>query len=192
MAAVTGTDDLVTLVDETGTPWGTAPRATVHQRQTPLHLAFSCYVTRPSGEVLMTRRALTKATWPGVWTNSCCGHPKPRESVESAVVRRVHEELGLELAMVEPLIPGYRYTAVDAAGIMENEICPVYLGIAASGDVDPDPGEVAEFRWSPWQALRLVAEAAPWLLSPWASEQMSLLGPHLLAAELVPSSRRRR
>ena len=124
----------------------------------------------------MTRRALTKAAWPGVWTNSCCGHPKPRESVESAVVRRVHEELGLELAVVEPLIPGYRYTAVDAAGIMENEICPVYLGIAASDDVAPDPREVAEFRWSPWQGLRLVAEAAPWLLSPWAAEQVSLMG----------------
>jgi isopentenyl-diphosphate delta-isomerase type 1 len=192
MATVTDIDDLVTLVDEAGTPCGTAPRATVHQRQTPLHLAFSCYVTPPSGEVLMTRRALTKAAWPGVWTNSCCGHPKPGESVESAVVRRVHEELGLELAMVEPLIPGYRYTAVDAAGIMENEICPVYLGIAASGDVDPDPGEVAEFRWSRWPALHHVAEAAPWLLSPWAHEQISLLGPHRLAAELPPSSRHRR
>jgi isopentenyl-diphosphate delta-isomerase type 1 len=114
----------------------------------------------------MTRRALANAAWPGVWTNSCCGHPRPGENVESAVTRRVREELGLELAVVKPLIPGYRYTAVDAAGIMENEICPVDLGIAASGDVDPDPGEVAEFRWSPWEALRLAAAAAPWLLSP--------------------------
>jgi isopentenyl-diphosphate delta-isomerase type 1 len=189
MSVVTDTDDLVTLVDYAGTPRGTAPRATVHQRQTPLHLAFSCYVTRPSGEVLMTRRALTKAAWPGVWTNACCGHPRPGERVESAVVRRVREELGIELAAVEPLIPGYRYAAVDAAGIMENEICPVYLGIAASGDVDPDPREVEDFQWSPWEALRLVAAAAPWLLSPWASEQITLLGSRLPDPGLLPASR---
>jgi isopentenyl-diphosphate delta-isomerase type 1 len=189
MSVVTDTDDLVILVDDAGTPCGTAPRATVHQRQTPLHLAFSCYITRPSGEVLMTRRALTKVAWPGVWTNSCCGHPRPGERVESAVVRRVREELGLELTAIEPLLPGYRYTAVDAAGIMENEICPVFFGVAASGEADPDPMEVADFRWSPWEALRLVAGAAPWLLSPWASEQMTLLAPRLPDPGLLPASR---
>lgn len=168
-------DDRVVLLDEIGNPCGTAPRVSVHQRQTPLHLAFSCYITRPSGEVLVTRRALTKATWPGVWTNSCCGHPRPGEGVETAVARRVREELGVGLAAIKPLIPDYRYMAVDASGIMEREVCPVYLGIAAGDDVRPDPGEVAEFRWSSWEALGLVAARTPWLLSPWASEQIALL-----------------
>lgn len=174
--SVTSRDgDLVVLLDEFGNPCGTAPRASVHQRQTPLHLAFSCHVTRPSGEVLLTRRALAKATWPGVWTNSCCGHPRPGEGTEASVARRVHEELGLTLAEIKPLIPDFRYTAVDASGIMENEVCPVYLGIAAEDDVRPDPREVAEFRWSSWETLGLVAAHAPWLLSPWASEQIALL-----------------
>lgn len=168
-------DDLVVLLDELGNPAGTAPRASVHQRQTPLHLAFSCHITRPSGEVLVTRRALTKATWPGVWTNSCCGHPRPGEDTEASVARRVREELGLSLSGVKPLIPDFRYKAVDASGIMENEVCPVYLGVVTDDDVHPDPREVAEFRWSSWERLGLVAANAPWLLSPWAAEQIALL-----------------
>jgi isopentenyl-diphosphate delta-isomerase len=176
MTIATRKDDFVVLLDQLGNPCGTAPRASVHQRQTPLHLAFSCYITRPEGEVLVTRRAITKLTWPGVWTNSCCGHPQPGEDIESAVARRVREELGLALATITPVIPGFKYTAVDASGIMENEVCPVYLGIAAEGDdVAPDPLEVAEYQWVSWDALGAVATSAPWLLSPWASEQISIL-----------------
>ena len=169
-------DDLVVLLDELGNPCGTAPRVSVHQRQTPLHLAFSCHIIRLSGEVLVTRRALTKTTWPGVWTNSCCGHPRPGEGIEAAVTRRVHEELGLRLTEIKPIIPDYRYTAVDTSGIKENEVCPVYLGIVAEDEVRPDPREVAEFRWTTWEALGFVAANTPWLLSPWASQQISLLG----------------
>jgi isopentenyl-diphosphate delta-isomerase type 1 len=175
MSGGEGDDDLVVLLDALGNPCGTASRTSVHRRQTPLHLAFSCYIRQASGEVLVTRRALTKAAWPGVWTNSCCGHPRPDEDVLASVARRVYEEIGLSLDMVEPLIPDYRYTAVDAAGIMENEVCPVYLGITVGGDVHPDPREVAEFRWCSWEALERVAASTPWLLSPWASEQISLL-----------------
>lgn len=175
MSVPTSEDDLVVLLDELGSPCGTAPRASVHQRQTPLHLAFSCHITRPSGEVLLTRRALTKATWPGVWTNSCCGHPRPGEDTETTVARRVHEELGLRLAEIKLVIADFRYTATDASGIMENEICPVYLGVVAEDDVYPNPREVTEYQWSSWETLGLVAAKAPWLLSPWASEQIALL-----------------
>ncbi len=72
--------DLVVLLDEHGpalrhrTPTGTCTAPA-----TPRHLAFSCYLFDEQGRVLLTRRALTKATWPGVWTNSCCGHPRPGE-----------------------------------------------------------------------------------------------------------------
>jgi isopentenyl-diphosphate delta-isomerase type 1 len=123
----------------------------------------------------VTRRALTKKTWPGVWTNSCCGHPRPGEDIESAVARRVREELGVSLASIKPLIPDYKYAAVDASGIMENEICPVYQGLAAGQEIHPDPQEVAEYQWVSWETLGLVAATAPWLLSPWAGEQVVIL-----------------
>jgi isopentenyl-diphosphate delta-isomerase type 1 len=73
-------EDLVELVDQQGQVIGHAVRATVHHGNTPRHRAFSVYLSDATGRVLMTRRALSKLTWPGVWSNSCCGHPRPGET----------------------------------------------------------------------------------------------------------------
>ena len=116
--------DLVVLVDDEGREIGTAPKISVHDADTPLHLAFSCHVVNHAGEILVTRRALSKATWPGVWTNSFCGHPRPAEPTVSAVRRRADHELGLTLVDVELVLPDFRYRATDASGIVEHEICP--------------------------------------------------------------------
>ena len=80
--------DHVVLLDDEGRAIGTAPKSSVHGRDTALHLAFSCHVMNDDGQVLVTRRALNKTTWPGVWSNSFCGHPRPAEPVLSAVHRR--------------------------------------------------------------------------------------------------------
>ena len=82
------TNELVVLVDDEGRQVGTAAKASVHTAETPLHLGFSCYLFDDAGRVLLTRRALNKKTWPGVWTNSVCGHPAPDEEPEDAVRRR--------------------------------------------------------------------------------------------------------
>uniref|UniRef100_UPI00055FF952 NUDIX domain-containing protein n=1 Tax=Microbacterium sp. B24 TaxID=95616 RepID=UPI00055FF952 len=72
--------EYVVLLDDNGDEIGTAPKASVHGTDTALHLAFSCHVYNSRGETLVTRRALDKKTWPGVWSNSFCGHPRPAEA----------------------------------------------------------------------------------------------------------------
>jgi isopentenyl-diphosphate delta-isomerase type 1 len=130
--------DQVILLDEHDQPIGTAPRASVHGTDTPRHLAFSCYLFDSQGRVLLTRRALTKVAWPGVWTNSCCGHPRPGEAPEDAVRRRLADELGAVVTDVHLVLPDFGYRAVDASGVVENEFCPVWVARLA-GPLQPDP-----------------------------------------------------
>ncbi|MBB6174653.1 isopentenyl-diphosphate delta-isomerase [Nocardiopsis mwathae] len=169
-----GSAELVVLLDENLERCGVADKMSVHTEETPLHLAFSCYIRDGYGRFLMTRRALSKKTWPGVWTNSCCGHPAPGETMEEAVRRRVGEELGLKVEQVEAALPEFRYRAVSAEGIVENEFCPVFWALATD-DPAPDPAEVAEYTWVDWAALVHLATHTPSLISPWAALQIPLL-----------------
>ena len=166
--------ELVVLLDDDGTPVGTAEKVSVHGVETPLHLAFSCHVYGPDGRVLVTRRALSKLTWPGVWTNSFCGHPGPDESMEEAIARRALDELGLHLSELELVLPDFRYRAVDASGIVENEICPVYRAVTMSDPV-ANPAEVAEWAWLEPGALLTAAASAPFAFSPWLVWQLEQL-----------------
>lgn len=170
-APMTGKPENVVLLADDGTPVGLAPKATVHTTDTPLHLAFSCHVFDERGRVLVTRRALGKATWPGVWSNSFCGHPAPDEPFEQAIARRAERELGLRVRDVRPALPDFRYRAVDASGIVENEICPVFTAIAES-DPEPADDEVAEWAWVEPEALRSAVGATPFAYSPWLGWQL--------------------
>lgn len=167
-------EDLVVLLDDDHRPVGTAPREGVHDTDTPLHLAFSCWLLDDDSRILVTRRALTKRSWPGVWTNSFCGHPRPGEEVADAVVRHARRELGAEVTDVRPLLPDFRYRAVDASGVVENEFCPVFVARVAS-DLQPAADEVAEHRWLEVEEYRAALRTAPWALSPWLVEQASRL-----------------
>lgn len=170
--------ELVVLLDEDGHASGTASKADVHGNDTPLHLAFSCYVFNPEGKLLVTRRALHKRTWPGVWSNSCCGHPAPDEPQDTAVHRRVREELGIELRDVRVCLPEFRYRAVDATGTVENELCPVYTAVTVDQPA-PDNAEIVDWAWTDWPEFVRLAERAPWAISPWAAEQAPLVAVRL-------------
>jgi isopentenyl-diphosphate delta-isomerase len=163
----------VVLVDESGRAAGVADKQAVHTSSTPLHLAFSCYLLDSAGRLLLTRRAPSKKTWPGVWTNSCCGHPLPGEAIEDSVVRRVRDELGMAVQDLRLVLPEFRYRA-EMNGVVENELCPVFLGRAV-GTPAPDTQEVAAVRWVSWDAFRQRARRRPSSLSPWCVEQSRLL-----------------
>jgi isopentenyl-diphosphate Delta-isomerase len=168
-----GGAELVVLVDDNGRELGTATKSSVHHEATPLHLGFSCYVFDAGGRLLMTRRALGKRTWPGVWTNSFCGHPAPGEATSEAVHRRARQELGLTIGSLTCVLSDYRYRAIAADGTVENELCPVYRAVAI-GAVSPAPEEVMDHAWVSWGAARSAAELR-WAISPWAAEQIPLL-----------------
>lgn len=207
----------IVFVKEDGTPTGeVGPKLESHHVQTRLHLAFSCYIFNKRGEFLVTQRALGKKVWPGVWTNSVCGHPAPRpmhrvfetsgkakslqnplgdkssfslrsdsqrtgstsradaheetqffaqvqepwqvESFEAAIQRRLGEELGMQAKDFQAILPNYRYTTPPYKGIIENEFCPVFVARAAS-EPDPNPEEVANCKWIPWEDFVSAAEA---------------------------------
>lgn len=165
-------EELVVLLDEDGHRVGTAPKATVHTDRTPLHLAFSCYVFDDAGRLLVTRRAASKRTWPGVWTNSFCGHPAPDEDLVEAVRRRSHQELGVEVDQVQLVLPAFRYQAVMADGTRENEMCPVYVA-RTNGAPSPDPEEVDAVVWEPWDVFSATVLAGERDVSPWCRQQVA-------------------
>jgi isopentenyl-diphosphate delta-isomerase len=138
-----------------------------------LHLAFSCYVFSPASAFLLTRRAEGKRVFPGVWTNSCCGHPAPGEPAEAAVRRRVRQELGITLDEMRLILPRFRYQA-RMDGVLENELCPVYAGYA-DGPLDPDPAEVADAKWVPWGDFTRQVRRGELQVSPWCVMQLAEL-----------------
>lgn len=173
----TAAPELVVLLDEDGQAVGTADKAGVHHADTPLHLAFSCYLFDAAGNVLVTRRALHKRTFPGVWTNSCCGHPAPGEPMADAVRRRVEQELGTTVGDLRLVLPRFRYRA-EQDGVVENEMCPVFVGTvagAATPAVSPDRDEVEDARWEPWPSFRESVLDGSRTVSVWCREQVAQL-----------------
>ena len=173
--------ELVVLLDEDGTPCGSAPKAEVHHRDTPLHLAFSCWVVDGAGRTLLTRRAAVKRTWPGAWTNTFCGHPGPGEEMAQAIHRRAEQELGCRVTEPVAVLPDYRYRAVMDDGTVENEICPVFTAQLAC-DPEPNPGEVDALEWVPLGDLPSLVDGAPGRYSPWMRDQLA----QLVAAGRLP------
>ncbi|OZE43354.1 isopentenyl-diphosphate delta-isomerase [Rhodococcus sp. 05-2254-6] len=166
----------VVLLDDEGRAVGTHDKTTVHTLDTQLHLAFSSYVVRSDGAVLLTRRASSKTTWPGVLTNTCCGHPAPGEKLDDAVLRRIGEELGLHAESAELVLPHFRYRAVMDNGIVENEICPVYrVRVDEHATLDPDPDEVEETRWVSWREFSAGVRGGTIDVSPWCRTQVEQL-----------------
>ncbi|HEY5249981.1 MAG TPA: isopentenyl-diphosphate Delta-isomerase [Dermatophilaceae bacterium] len=173
-------EERVVLCAPDGSAAGTAPKSTVHHGDTPLHLAFSCYVFDPDGRVLVTRRAFDKLTFPGIRTNSCCGHPAPGEGMRVAVMRRLRHELGIVPSGLELILPSFRYRATAADGTVENELCPVYRAVTvANVQVTVHPPEVHGAWWVPWAEFAATIDATD-PLSSWGAEQveqLSALGP---------------
>ncbi|MEU5182444.1 isopentenyl-diphosphate Delta-isomerase [Streptomyces longwoodensis] len=140
-----GTADaiLLELVDEDGVTIGTAEKLTAHQPPGQLHRAFSVFLFDERGRLLLQQRALGKYHSPGVWSNTCCGHPYPGEAPFAAAARRTFEELGVSPTLLAEA-GTVRYNHPDpASGLVEQEYNHLYVGLVQS-PLRPDPEEVGD------------------------------------------------
>ncbi len=156
----------VILVNDQGMAIGTQEKYAAHTSHTPLHLAFSSWLFNAKGECLITRRALSKKAWPGVWTNSVCGHPQSGEAIDQAIMRRCRYEVGAEITGITPVAAEFRYCETDPSGIVENEICPVFAA-RITNDLTINSDEVMAYEWVDLDALFQALDATPWAFSPW-------------------------
>jgi isopentenyl-diphosphate delta-isomerase len=143
----------VVLIDEQDAALGTGEKLAVH-RQGELHRAFSVFAFDAEGRLLLQRRALGKYHSGGLWTNTCCGHPRPDEATADAARRRLFEEMGVGCGELRPA-GVLRYRA-EIADLVENELDHL-LVTGVSEAPAPDPDEVVEWRYVG------AAELAAWL-----------------------------
>jgi isopentenyl-diphosphate delta-isomerase len=161
----------VVLIDEADAALGEGEKLAVHRAGT-LHRAFSVFAFNERGELLLQRRALSKYHSGGLWTNTCCGHPRPGESVVDAARRRLFEELGMECGELEPA-GVYRYRA-ELADLVENELDHL-LVTTVSGEPDPNPDEVVEWRFIDLGELSRWIDERPEDFTAWFPPAWSVL-----------------
>ena len=134
---------MLELVDESGRTTGTSEKLAAHRAPGVLHRAFSVFLLDGRGRLLLQRRSLSKYHSPGVWSNTCCGHPYPGEQPFAAAARRVGEELGLSPSLMrEAGTVSYRHPD-PISGLVEREYNHLFVGLV-DREVNPDPEEIHE------------------------------------------------
>lgn len=136
-------DDLIILVDEADNPVGFEEKLKAHQ-EGKLHRAFSIFIFNEDGELLLQKRAHGKYHSAGLWTNTCCSHPRPNEDTLKAARRRLEEEMGFDCGLKE--IFKFNYKAKLDGGIIENELDHVFVGQYGTDPII-NKTEVEDFKW---------------------------------------------
>ncbi len=170
MGAIVLDSEPLILVDDADREIGHLDRANCHAGSGVLHRAFSLLIFNGNGELLLQQRSAAKRLWPLYWSNSCCSHPRRAESMETAVHRRLMEELGLACPL--HFLFKFQYQAqFDAAGA-ERELCSVFIG-RCNGRVRVNPAEVQAWRWISTATLEAemsgseAARFTPWFRLEW-------------------------
>lgn len=174
--AVMTEQEQVIVVDTTDRAVGTAPKLEAHLAGT-LHRAVSVFVTDGRGRVLLQRRASGKYHSADLWTNSCCGHPRPGETPREAAARRLLEEMGVACALEHA--GTFHYRAELPNGLVEHEIDHVFVG-TWQGEPSPDPREVGAWRWATLGELRRDLRARPQRYTAWLPSALARASRHAL------------
>jgi len=135
--------EYVILVNQNDEPIGTMEKMEAHQKGL-LHRAFSVFIFNDSNELLLQRRALAKYHSAGLWTNTCCSHPRPNETTLNAAHRRLREEMGLETEL--NFKTSFIYKTEFENGLTEHEFDHVFFGIYNNAPII-NMDEVDSFIW---------------------------------------------
>ena len=153
----------VILVDEQDAQIGIMEKMAAHIVPR-LHRAFSIFIFNSKGELLLQQRALTKYHSPGLWTNTCCSHPRNGETLEAATARRLKEEMGLSCSMHEVFT--FIYKAPVGLGLTEHEFDHVWFG--QSDDIPAiNTEEVASFKYMSLDDIAEDMQAHPECYTEW-------------------------
>ncbi|HLD57519.1 MAG TPA: isopentenyl-diphosphate Delta-isomerase [archaeon] len=167
----------VILVDEKDKEIGLEEKIKAH-KEGKLHRAFSVFVFNQKGEMLLQRRALTKYHSGGLWTNTCCSHPRKGEDVDKAASRRLKEEMGFSCGLKE--VFSFIYKTGFDNGLMEHEFDHVFVG-AYESEPKINPEEVAEYKWVTMEDLLKDVKKNPQNYTFWFKEILKKVGTKLSA-----------
>lgn len=155
---------MVILVDENDRQLGLEDKLAAHRNGARLHRAFSVFVFNKRGEMLLQQRAMGKYHSQGKWTNACCSHPMPGESVVDAAHRRLREEMGFDCDMREAF--SFIYKADVGNGLTEHEYDHVFLG-NHDGGIEINEEEAMDYRWISLEKLKEEMRQNPDAFTPW-------------------------
>jgi isopentenyl-diphosphate delta-isomerase len=179
--------DRVILVDEEDREIGTEEKIAAHLGGGRLHRAISIFLFNSRSELLVQQRAATKYHFAGLWSNTCCSHPRPGESIADVSERRLREEMGISAPL--KAVRKFIYKATDlTTSLSEHELVHLVVGHT---DVDPRPdaSEVGDWAWMGLDQLRKNLEKTPSAYTPWFPIGLSLLEPADCDAGHGPGSR---
>ena len=158
-----GSEQLI-LVDENDAQVGVSSKVDCHAGDGVLHRAFSLFIFNNDGELLLQRRSRHKPLWPMFWSNSACSHPRSGESMETAVHRRLEQELGLKADLQFLYKFVYQASYLDVGS--EHEFCSVYAG-CTSDEPYANSNEVDEMRYLAPDELDREMQEDPDSFTPW-------------------------
>ncbi len=151
------------LVNENDEEIGTIEKMEAHQKGL-LHRAFSVFVFNSKGEMLLQQRATGKYHNGGLWTNTCCSHPLPGETLLPAANRRLFEEMGFNT----PLVPAFNFTynASFPNGLTEHEYDHVFIG-TYDGEINADKNEVSDYCYKTIEDIEISLQTHPQKYTEW-------------------------
>ena len=156
-------EERVILVDESDREIGSEEKLEAH-RQGKLHRAFSIFVFNPDGQILLQKRSTKKYHSDGLWTNTCCSHPRPGEPMDQEVQRKLMQEMGFQCNLQWAF--NFTYRVQFENNLIEHEVDHVFIG-RYDGSPKPNPDEVDDWKWMDLEELINDVKKNPDIYSHW-------------------------